>query len=41
MTRDLSEWDFACRRLAVHDEWSQIAVYVAMDMLVIIDDISK
>ena len=31
----------SCRRLSLHDSWNKLAVYVAMDMLVIIEDISK
>ncbi len=31
----------AHRKLAAHDEGSQLAVHVAMDMLVVIDDLSK
>ena len=30
-----------CRRLSLHDSWNKLAVYVAMDMLVVIEDISK
>lgn len=31
----------AHRKLAAHDKGSQLAVHVAMDMLVVIDDLSK
>ena len=30
-----------CRRLAAYDMQSQLAVHVAMDMLVVIEDLSK
>ncbi len=29
------------RRLCQYDQWSKLAVYVALDMLVIIDDMSE
>ena len=32
---------FPGRKLAAHDKWSKLAVYVAMDMLVVIEDMSK
>ena len=30
-----------CRKLSAHDSWSQLAVHVALDMVVVIEDISK
>ena len=29
------------RKLAVHDTWNQLVVHVAMDMLVVMDDIGE
>ena len=29
------------RKLAVHDTWNQLVVHVAMDMLVVMDDIGN
>ena len=30
-----------CRKLSAHDNWSQLAVHVALDMVVVIEDISE
>ena len=30
-----------CRKLSVHDKWTKMAVHVAMDMVVVIEDISE
>lgn len=30
-----------CRKLSVHDTWSQLAVHVALDMVVVVEDMSK
>ena len=29
------------RKLAIHDTWNQLVVHVAMDMLVVMDDIGN
>ncbi len=29
------------RKLSVHDNWTELAVHVAMDMVVVVEDISK
>lgn len=29
------------RKLAIHDTWNQLVVHVAMDMLVVMDDMGK
>ena len=29
------------RKLAIHDKWNQLVVHVAMDMLVVMDDMGK
>lgn len=30
-----------CRRISVYDDWSGVAVHIALDNVVILDDISK
>ena len=39
-TEDVSSHDL-CRKLSAHDNWSQLAVHVALDMVVVIEDLSK
>ena len=39
-TKDVSFTDL-CRKLSAHDNWSQLAVHVALDMVVVIEDLSK
>ena len=39
-TKDVSSHDL-CRKLSAHDNWSQLAVHVALDMVVVIEDLSK
>lgn len=41
LTAILSLLLFCPRKLAVHDSWSGLAVHVAMDMVVVIEDMSK
>ena len=38
--KDVSSHDL-CRKLSAHDNWSQLAVHVALDMVVVIEDLSK